>query len=115
MPRYVILAHDHPFLHWDLMLETSGVLRTWRLAKPPEPGTDIAAKALGDHRIAYLDFEGPVSGNRGSVRRWDAGTFEWMTDAHELVRVRMSGQRLKGELSVESAGGDLVCRYRAGD
>ena len=27
MPRYVILEHDHPVLHWDLMLEAGGVLQ----------------------------------------------------------------------------------------
>src|SRR4051794_31329065 len=76
MPRFVILEHDHPGLHWDLMLETGPVLRTWRLAQPPlTPGQRIAATALGDHRPMYLDYEGPVSGDRGTVKRWDAGTY----------------------------------------
>ena len=35
MPRFVILEHDYPELHWDLMLETAGALRTWRLLRPP--------------------------------------------------------------------------------
>src|SRR5436305_12258768 len=63
MTRYVILAHDHPFLHWDLMLEHDGSLRTWRLATPPVADQDVAAEELADHRLAYLDYEGPVSGN----------------------------------------------------
>src|SRR5688572_30170905 len=76
MAGFVILEHDHPVLHWDLMLEAEGILQTWRLAQPPAPGTSIEATALGDHRIAYLDYEGPVSGNRGNVKRWDGGEFE---------------------------------------
>lgn len=74
MPRFVILEHDHPVLHWDLLLEAGDVLHTWRLVAPPgaEP---IEATALGDHRRMYLDYEGPVSGQRGTVRRHDAGTF----------------------------------------
>ncbi|MCS7047501.1 MAG: hypothetical protein NZO58_14185, partial [Gemmataceae bacterium] len=78
MPRYVILEHDHPALHWDFMLERGDVLRTWRLPAPPSIGK-IAAQALADHRRAYLDYEGPVSGNRGTVRRWDAGTYATIT------------------------------------
>ena len=64
MPRFVILEHDHPVLHWDLMLEAGDVLQTWRLANPPTPGCAIDATALPDHRLTYLDYEGPVSGNR---------------------------------------------------
>jgi len=75
MPRFVILEHDHPHLHWDLMLEAGGVLKTWRLAKPPVELGPILAEPLGDHRIAYLDYEGPVSGGRGTVTRWDAGSY----------------------------------------
>ena len=28
MPRFVILEHDYPQRHWDLMLEGDGVLAT---------------------------------------------------------------------------------------
>jgi hypothetical protein len=69
MPRFVILEHDHPELHWDFMLEAGAVLRTWRLAAPPALGQVVAAAASFDHRLLYLDYEGPVSGGRGTVRR----------------------------------------------
>ena len=77
MPRFVLLEHDHPEQHWDFMLEHEGVLKTWRLARMPAcAGESIPALALGDHRLAYLDYEGPVSGARGQVRRCAAGSFE---------------------------------------
>jgi hypothetical protein len=76
MPRFVILEHDHPELHWDLMLEVGEVLRTWRLTAPPATGQAVAGEAIADHRRMYLDYEGPVGGNRGAVQRWDAGTYE---------------------------------------
>ena len=77
MPRFVILEHDYPELHWDFMLECAGALKTWRLAEPPAThGELIAAVALEDHRLDYLDYEGPVSGNRGRVKRWDRGDYE---------------------------------------
>jgi hypothetical protein len=106
MPRFVILEHDHPFLHWDLMLESGDVLRTWRLrakpqASPPLAVLQVSAELLGDHRKAYLDYEGPVSGNRGHVKRWDAGTFAWETDTADRVVVRLQGQRCAGTAILE--------------
>ena len=115
MRRYVILTHDHPFLHWDLMLEVEGALRTWRLSSPPEPQLEVAAEPLGNHRLAYLDYEGPVSGDRGYVTRWDAGVVEWLSDDANLLCVRLSGEKLNGELTLEPGGeGRLVCRYSPG-
>src|SRR5207302_8586838 len=92
MPRFVVLEHDHPFLHWDLMLEAGDVLRTWRLHAQPEPGRVVRAESLGDHRKAYLDYEGPVSRNRGTVKRWDAGTFDWQDDSTDRLVIRLAGQ-----------------------
>jgi hypothetical protein len=94
MPRFVILEHDHPELHWDFMLEVGGVLRTWRLAAPP--GSSCAAIPLPDHRLAYLDYEGPVSGGRGTVRRWERGYYSWLQDTAEVVVVRLKGEQLRG-------------------
>src|SRR4051794_40486433 len=99
MPRFVVLEHDHPVLHWDLMLEADGVLHTWRLAQPPLPSSAaIEATPLPDHRLMYLDYEGPIRGNRGAVKRWDAGTFEVGADATIL---KMNGSRLTGRIRLE--------------
>lgn len=111
MPRYVILRHDHPALHWDLMLEAGDMLRTWRLAAPPRPGVCVAAQPIGDHRRLYLDYEGPVSGDRGTVERWDAGTFTGEVDSPRIV-VRMDGQRLRGVLTLGPVEpGGWQCRF----
>jgi hypothetical protein len=104
MPRFVVLEHDHPFLHWDLMLETGSVLRTWRLAAPPQPAAPVEATPLGDHRPIYLDYEGPVSGGRGTVTRWDSGTYDWIEERPERLEVRLEGIRLRGRLLLERTG-----------
>ncbi len=103
MPRFVVLTHDHPKLHWDFMLEHEGVLRTWRLAQPPDTQGAIGAEALPDHRLAYLGYEGPVSGDRGTVERWDSGHFEVMEWSTSRLVARMSGTRLKGIASLDRA------------
>jgi hypothetical protein len=98
MPRFVILEHNHPFLHWDFMLESGDVLRTWRLSALPEPGPTVRAELLGDHRKLYLDYEGPVSNDRGTVKRWEAGTLEWKVDEADHVVVELCGQRWRGSV-----------------
>src|SRR4051812_46105534 len=100
MPRFVILEHDHPQLHWDLMLEVGAVLRTWRLAAPPTGGATVAAEQTFDHRPFYLDYEGPVSGNRGQVVRWDAGQFRFLLQEADQVQVLLEGGRLRGTLQL---------------
>ncbi len=43
--------------------------------QPIGPGRELAARALGDHRLMYLEYEGDISGQRGRVRRVDSGTY----------------------------------------
>jgi hypothetical protein len=110
MPRYVLLAHDHPFPHWDLMLDAGGILRTWRLNAIPEIGHPAAAEPIGDHRMAFLDYEGPVSGDRGVVKMEDAGTFEWRNDRPDMVQVSIDGKKLQGMLEISPKSDHWICR-----
>lgn len=93
MPRFVLLLHDCPdgrprATHCDLMLEVGSALRTWALAQVPHAwsGLDlndellaasdtVDADRLADHRLTYLEYEGPISGGRGHVRRLDQGSY----------------------------------------
>ena len=105
MPRFVVLAHDSPRgLHWDLMLEQGGALLTWALAQAPDAAGPIPAEALPDHRLAYLDYEGPVSGDRGSVTRWDAGTCELEHRRDDELAVVLAGRRLAGRATLRRLG-----------
>ena len=106
MPRFVLLEHDHPQLHWDLMLEAGDALRTWRLVEPPRIGTSVQAEASFPHRVYYLDYEGPISKNRGSVTRRDWGEFAWEMDTKDVAAVRVHGQRMAGLLRLERHQGD---------
>jgi hypothetical protein len=107
MPRYVILEHDWPDTHWDFMLEVGTVLPTWKLADVPKPGVVISAEKSFDHRLMYLDYEGPISGSRGSVSRWDAGSYEPLVDEQDRRVLKLDGQRLHGivELKNDPAAG----------
>jgi hypothetical protein len=101
MPRFVLLRHETPpgysrGSHWDLMFEQAGALRTWALDELPVDDLSVAAEQLADHRLVYLDYEGPVSGNRGEVRREDAGEFEVLEDGPDQFVVFVRGRKLQG-------------------
>src|SRR6266481_8830595 len=101
MSRFVILIHDYPELHWDFMLEKEAVLRTWRLARQPSEAGPIDAVPLADHRLAYVDYEGPVSGNRGSVRRFDRGEFTVVREIVDRLEIQLEGTILQGRALIE--------------
>ncbi len=71
-------------VHWDLLIEVPDRpdLATWRLAASPlaTSAATIPATALPPHRRIYLEYEGPISGDRGHVRRIAGGTLRAMTD-----------------------------------
>jgi hypothetical protein len=117
MPRFVLLFHECPPessvpSHWDLMLERHGVLMTWRLAELPpawsrveQPNplpkeTEAPPVRLPDHRLAYLDYEGPLSGNRGEVCRYDGGTYDVLKESGEQLVVNFAGEWVKGRFAL---------------
>jgi hypothetical protein len=104
--RFVILTHDHPFVHWDLMLEAGGTLRTWRLLAEPAPDRIIGAEPLPDHRLHYLDYEGPVSSGRGTVTRWDAGHHETRQTPTQTIATIEGGRLGRGRIELMLNGGD---------
>ena len=101
MPRFAILEHDYPTRHWDFLLENGDVLLTWRLSAAPKSGVVVDALKSFDHRRLYLDYEGPLGGDRGEVTRWDGGTFEWEVREPNRMTVRLRGARLQGVFRLE--------------
>lgn len=109
--RFVILRHEMPSTtergsHWDLMLENRGILLTWELPQlPPSPlpatFEQLGIHRLPDHRIDYLEYEGPISKGRGSVQRVDFGEFRLTEDPQDgWVAVMGVGRRSQFELLV---------------
>lgn len=98
MPRFVLLHHDHPTAHLDLMLEAEEMLWTWRLDAIPQADVEHSANRIQNHRLLYLDYEGPVSGGRGRVTRLDHGEIEWIVRRSDHVAVCLIGERLRGRV-----------------
>ena len=85
--RYVVLHHTGWIEdHFDLMLEVDadGPLQTWRLDGFPAAESITPLPA---HRRAYLDYEGPVSNNRGRVKRVAAGSYVVVNEQESALTV----------------------------
>ena len=101
------------------MLESGDMLRTWALEQLPrqwQPArtrtaaaypncpslsleSSVVAMRLSDHRRDYLELEGPLSGDRGTVMRVAAGTY-------------LSEHDAPGDLQVVLTGDDLAARVQ---
>ena len=126
MPRMVILKHVFPepdadipgakdriaqdgirksANHWDLMLEhpSESTLMTWALESPPEAGLQISATQIANHRLKYLEYEGPISNDRGSVARIFESSFEWGEFTKQRIVIRLDSERFsKIEILLQS-------------
>ena len=103
--RFVILRHDMPPGsdrpdHWDLLLPTGELLKTWELLKPPDDPEPQTVAQLADHRPFYLDFEGELSGGRGRVEQWDAGMCVLSEVTETRIDAAIKGKRLVGAVAL---------------
>ena len=106
MPRFVLLEHHWNGVHWDLMLEAGDALRTWAIDAPVVAGVELPARALGDHRLRYLEYEGEVGGNRGVVHRVDQGLYKPVIWTPTWVRVVLQGTQLVGAAELRKVDSD---------
>ncbi|MDA7903610.1 hypothetical protein N9B31_08100 [Mariniblastus sp.] len=86
--RCVVLFHQGGAVdHWDLMLEVDNTLWTWHLEELPAPDKPVLGERIPDHRTHYLDYEGLVSNNRGTVNRVRSGQYRWIRSSANQVAV----------------------------
>jgi len=106
---FVLLRHQtSEGVHWDLMLDIGPSLATWqlgedpavRLSRPTDEG--IPARLLAEHRRDYLDYEGPVSRNRGHVTRADRGTYTSLTREAAAWTFTLVGEGLSGRFRLSA-------------
>jgi len=115
---YVIQKHHAGHLHYDLRLESGGVLKSWAIPKGPslDPADRRLAVAVEDHPLDYAGFEGTIPAGEygaGTVIVWDRGTFrpqggasfEAMLEEGSL-KIVIAGEKL--------AGGFALVRTRMG-
>jgi hypothetical protein len=82
------------------MLEQTAALQTWALEKMPTAGESVLAEQLADHRLAYLEYEGQIAGDRGRVSRIATGEYETIYAANKTLVVQLRGEQLAGRLTL---------------
>jgi DNA ligase D-like protein (predicted 3'-phosphoesterase) len=106
--RFVVQLHDATTLHYDLRLESGGVLRSWAVPKGPslDPRVKRLAVPVPDHEMAAGDFEGVHTGGRGSgaVIIWDEGALEIDREEPDHVSFRVAGSKLHGGFALTRTG-----------
>ena len=103
MNRFVLLCYNttENRFHWDFLFEEPDACKTFSAAQnlveeARKTGTlQCVVTPLADHRLAYLDHEGPVSGNRGFVKRLDFGTYRTIDGT-----IHFQGQLCKGTVDL---------------
>jgi len=117
--RYVLLRHETSagYLrpsHWDFMIEVAGALRTWALEESPADRREITAEQLADHRIAYLEFEGEISGGRGTVSRIDRGSYTIVRESDDDLILELRGEKLVGLALLTRCSGEPTTNESGG-
>jgi bifunctional non-homologous end joining protein LigD len=100
--RFVIQEHSENSVHWDLMLQIGSVLQTYRLDKAPEEIIHSSANAtqIFDHPFRFLTYEGPVHRGKGNVHVIESGTYEIVSQSHDLVELKLNGKDLNGTFTL---------------
>jgi hypothetical protein len=88
------------------MFEHAGVLRTWATEKLPTIGEAVIGQRLADHRLAYLDYEGEISGGRGRVSRVGEGHYDVLEETEANLVLRICGAKLNGTLTLTALADD---------
>jgi hypothetical protein len=104
--RFAVLNHDWPIPHRDLFLECDGHLLAWRIPPGESFALPLPAIEIQHHRLAYLDHEGPVSGERGTVTREDGGALSWITASEDDFEFQLNGHQLNGRFVLRRQAGD---------
>jgi hypothetical protein len=81
------------------MFETEDLLLTYRLMLLPQGAScpdanSQSVERLPDHRTLYLDYEGPISRDRGSVRKIARGEYYIDQCVENRVRVKLASPEL---------------------
>jgi len=100
-PIFVIQEHHSRRLHYDLRLESGGVLKSWAVPKgmPEDSKQRHLAVQTEDHPYEYASFEGTIPKGEygaGTVKIWDKGKYETKLWEDDKIEFTLNGEKLHG-------------------
>jgi bifunctional non-homologous end joining protein LigD len=101
-PRYVVQKHRASNLHYDLRLESDGVLLSWAIPKaiPHKPGIKKMAIQTEDHPLKYLYFEGEIPKDEyggGTMWIFDQGDVEYIEKTEKKILFNLVSGKISGQ------------------
>lgn len=98
---FVIQEHHARRLHYDLRLESGGVLKSWAVPKgiPQNSKDKVLAVQTEDHPYEYASFAGVIPKGQygaGTVEIWDKGNYEPKLWENDKIEFTLKGQKLQG-------------------
>jgi hypothetical protein len=109
LKRFVVQQHTREgSVHWDLMLESGNILKTWRLdASPEHIGSEpIAAEKIFDHDLKFLTYQGVINKGLGRICIIDEGIFQTLDETEKTIRLHLQGKLLSGNFALERIAQD---------
>lgn len=110
----VLLRHDLPdgahHFDWMLARDDNGLLMTFRLDRDISLDTNpFEGDLLADHRRAYLEYEGEISGNRGVVIRVSTGLCTIHTCTDQMIELSLAmGTRIENLRGIRQQTGRFL-------
>ncbi|MDY6970017.1 MAG: DNA polymerase ligase N-terminal domain-containing protein [Spirochaetota bacterium] len=107
--KFVIHHHTNGTDHYDIMIEYSNILLTWQVPfdkiKLLLNGIRIEAIRIQDHRKKYLNYEGPISCNRGRIEIFDYGNYKASVIDEDNIKAQLYGKVFKGLINIKKIDG----------
>jgi hypothetical protein len=105
--RFVILWHEVDNMpgrqnHYDFLLESAGFFITIELSALPWEVALVRGKVLSPHRLEYWDLEGPISGNRGCVKRITRGNYQMVPTEQNAWKLTLDSAEVQTVLSIRA-------------
>lgn len=110
---FVVHKHSSRSLHYDLRLESKGVLKSWAVPKgfSSDPKVRHLAILTEDHPMSYAGFAGTIPEGEygaGEVEIWDKGGYKNLKEGESLedgidkgeITVWFDGKKLKGNYAL---------------
>jgi len=66
------------------------------------------AEKIHDHRLEYLEYEGPISNDRGVVKRMDRGKYEIIAETESFMIIQLLEGKYQGQINFDRMGAETL-------
>ncbi len=102
--KFVILKHITDSVHYDVMFERGGCLKTFTVQQIPDGMGAFEAEERFDHPLRFLEYEGLLNSAPGRVERWDSGEYSETRWDEALIDMDCRGDKWDCFVTLEKVG-----------